>query len=203
MIKNVIFDLGNVLLSFQPQEYLRTKIRDENKVQQIYEAIFLSEEWIMLDRGTITQDDAVERIIARNVDHRELIQCCMENWLELLTPMEETVAILKEIKSQGYKTFILSNFHAISYENVSKRYSFFNYFDGELISCREKLLKPEVEIYQMLAERYNIEPQESLFIDDTKLNIEGAEGVGFAALLFENAGDLRNKLIQLKILENN
>jgi len=201
MIKNVIFDLGNVLLSFNPQDYLRTKIDDENKVQQVYREIFLSDEWPMLDRGVVTEEKAITRMIERSLENGELIKRCMNNWYEILTPMEESIAILKDVKARGYKIFILSNFHDRAYENVTKRCDFFKYFDGGIISYREKLLKPEMEMYNRLTSCYNVKPSESIFIDDAKANIEGAGKIGFKTILFTDAMNLRNELIGLGILE--
>ncbi|MEW9094057.1 MAG: HAD family phosphatase [Clostridiaceae bacterium] len=202
MIKTIIFDLGNVLLNFSPIEYLSSKIPDEIKVQEVYKEIFLSEEWILLDRGDITEEEAVDRIYNRSSNNKKLIKLSMENWYELLTPIEESVKILKEVKLSGYKTLALSNFHLLAYENVIKKYNFFNYFDGGIISFKENLLKPENEIYKKLIMKYNIEPKEAIFIDDTKDNIESAKKLGFETILFDNPINLRNELIKYKVLNS-
>ncbi|GAA0729401.1 HAD family phosphatase [Clostridium malenominatum] len=194
MIKNIIFDLGNVLLSFKPLEYLSGKISDKDKIEEIYKEIFLSEEWVMLDRGVITEEEAVSRICSRSLENSDLIKLCMENWYEILTPKKEMVQVLKNVKSKGYKTYILSNFHLLAYEDVVKRYDFFQYFDGGLISYEEKLLKPELEVYSKLIEKYKINPKESIFIDDTECNIEAAKKFGFEAILFDNMKNLTEKL---------
>lgn len=193
MIKNIIFDLGNVLLSFKPLEYLSGKIHDKDKIEEIYKEIFLSEEWVMLDRGVIVEEEAVNRICNRNPENSDLIKACMKNWYELLTPKKEMVHVLKNVKSKGYKTFILSNFHLLAYEDVVKKYDFFQYFDGGLISYEEKLLKPELEIYSKLIEKYKINPEESIFIDDTECNIEAAKKFGFETILFDNMKNLAEK----------
>jgi len=202
MIKNVVFDLGNVLLSFKPLEYLREKVEDEAKIDELHKEIFLSEEWLMLDRGVITEEEAIDRLCTRSIDNSELIKLCMNNWYEILTPIEDTVEILKEIKSRGYRTFILSNFHLLAYEDVIKRYDFFKSFDGGIISYKENLLKPESQIYEKLILKYNINPKESIFIDDTKANTEGASNMGFETILFDNVIDLRKKLVEYKVLGN-
>lgn len=202
MIKNVIFDLGNVLLRFDPQGYLRTKVNDENKVQELYNEIFLSQEWPMLDRGTISEKDAIDQIVKRSLQNAELIRHCMANWYEILVPMEDNINVLKEIKNSGYKTFILSNFHSLAYENVTNRYDFFAAFDGGIISYREKLLKPEKEIYHTLTQRYNIAPSESIFVDDTQVNIEGARMLGFETILFNNVTSLREEFVKKGILKS-
>ncbi|WP_315118174.1 HAD family phosphatase [uncultured Clostridium sp.] len=202
MIKTIIFDLGNVLLNFKPIEYLRSKLSDEIKVQEVYKEIFLSEEWILLDKGDITEEEAVNRICNRSFNNKELIKLCMENWYELLTPIEESVKILEEVKLKGYKTLALSNFHLLAYKNVIERYDFFNYFDGGIISFKEKLLKPENEIYEKLIMTYEINPKETIFIDDTKSNIESAKKLGFKTILFDNSVNLRNELIEYKVLND-
>ena len=199
-MKNVVFDLGNVLLRFAPIEYLRTKINDEEKVQKIYRDIFLSEEWVMLDQGTVTEEEAKKRIIARNLENKNLIQKCMEQWYQLLTPIEETVSILKELKNKGYKAFIISNFHLTAYTYVTKHYKFFTCFDGQIISYQEKLLKPQREIYERLIIKYDLKPSETLFIDDTQANIEGAKLLGIHAILYKNSEQLRQDLVDLRVL---
>lgn len=199
MVKNIIFDLGNVLLNFKPEVYLHTKISNKEKAQQIYEEIFTSEEWLMLDRGVITEEEAVNEICSRNTENSELIRSVMNNWYQLLTPIEDTIELLKQLKDKGYRLFVLSNFHLLAYEDVTKRYEFFTYFDGGIISYKEKLMKPEKDIYDKLINKYKINPKESIFIDDTKENIESATKSGFKAILFTNYKDLRKKLIEYNV----
>ena len=201
MIKNIVFDLGNVLLSFKPLEYLRTKVTDERKIEQLHKEIFSSEEWLMLDRGIITEEEAINRLCDRNPHNSELIKLSMDNWYEILTPIEETVEILKEVKAKGYRTFVLSNFHLLAYEDVIKRCGFFKFFVGGIISYKENLLKPESEIYEKLILKYDIDPTETIFIDDTKVNVEGAQKLGIETILFTNPEELREKLIEYKVLD--
>lgn len=195
MIKNIIFDLGNVLLDFNPKQYLRNKIKDEQKVQALYEEIFLSEEWPMLDRGTITEKEAINNICKRNNGNSELIRSSMENWYDMLTPIEKNVALLKELKKEGYNIYYLSNYHMLAFENVTKRHDFFKLFDGGVVSYVEKLLKPEEEIYNKLIEKYNLKPSECIFIDDTLKNVEKAKSMGFEIIHFKDTSDLKALLI--------
>lgn len=192
MINNIIFDLGNVLLDFKPVEYLRTKFDDEEKIQELFEEIFLSEEWPMLDRGVITEEEAIDRICSRSNGNVELIKLVMGNWYEMFTPIEDTVIALKKLKDKGYKIYYLSNFHMLSFEDVTKRYEFFKYFDGGVVSYEEKALKPEEDIYKRLVERYKIHPEESIFIDDIAVNVEGAKKLGFETIHFKSTEDLKN-----------
>lgn len=200
MVKNIIFDLGNVLLNFKPIVYLHTQISDKAKVQEIYEEIFTSKEWLMLDRGMITEEDAINEICNRSTENTELIKLAMNNWYQLLTPIEGTVEILKKLKHKGYRLYVLSNFHLLAYEDVTKRYEFFKYFDGGIISYKEKLIKPDKDIYDKLIKKYKINPKESIFIDDTIENIESARMLSFKTILYINSKDLREKLIEYDVL---
>jgi putative hydrolase of the HAD superfamily len=199
VVKNIIFDLGNVLISFNPTMYLHTKISNKEKAQQVYEEVFTSKEWLMLDKGLITEEEAVNEICNRSKENSELIRLVMDNWYQLLTPIEDTVEVLKELKHKGYRLYVLSNFHLLAYENVTKRYDFFGYFDGDIISYKENLLKPEKDIYNKLIKKFNINPKESIFIDDTKENIESAAWLGFETILFINSEDLVKNLNKFQI----
>ncbi len=192
MIKNIIFDLGNVLFKFNPLEYLRGKFDNEVVIQKIQKEIFSSEEWIMLDRGGITEAEAISRICSRNEENAKFIKLTMDNWYEMLTPIEEVVEVLKELKVRGYNIYYLSNFHMLAFENITKRYDFLKVFDGGVVSYEEKLLKPEEEIYVRLVEKYNLNPEESVFIDDTAANVEAAKKLGFQGIHFNSVIDLKD-----------
>jgi len=198
MIKNIIFDLGRVVLNFEPLEYTYKKIPDKQRAYKIYQEIFKSNEWIMLDRGVITEEEAINRICDRDPENEQLIREVMNNWYEILTPMEDVVKILKKLKLMGYKIYFLSNFHMLAFEKISKKYDFFISFDGGIVSYRENLLKPESEIYNTLSGRYDINPSESIFIDDTKENIISAEKLGFKTVLFTSSLNLKEKLLEYK-----
>lgn len=199
MVKNIIFDIGNVLLNYKPEEYLKLKIIESDKIIEVHREMFESKEWLMLDRGIITEEEAKDIIINRSNKNGHLIKLAFENWYELFTPIEESVNILNELKNADYKVYFLSNFHLSAFENVIKRYDFFKIFDGGVVSYKEKQLKPEEGLYNRLLEKYQIKPEESIFIDDTKANIEVAKKLNFNTIPFENSKDLKEKLRDYKI----
>lgn len=198
MIKNIIFDLGNVLLDFSPKDYLKKKI-DENNIEPVYEAVFKSEEWPMLDRGTITENEAKDNIISRNKMYEDDIVKTFENWYELLVPITINVNIMKALKEKGYKIYYLSNFHSAAFEYVTGKYEFFKTFDGGVVSFKEKKLKPEKEIYEILVNRYNLKPEESIFIDDVLENVEGASKVGIQTVHLYDIDILKKELSNLGV----
>ena len=198
MYKNIIFDLGNVLLSFNPKDYLKSKI-SEDRIDNVYKAIFQSEEWVMLDRGTITEKDAINRIIERNNTYRDDINLAFKDWYDILRPIEDAVEVLTKLKKNGYNIYYLSNFHELAFKEVTTKNNFFELFDGGVVSYAEKLIKPEEEIYKLILKRYNLNPKETIFIDDTKSNVDGASKLGIKAIFLDNPKKLRENLISLKV----
>lgn len=198
MYKNIVFDLGNVLLSFNPREYLKNKI-SKDKIDEVYKAIFNSEEWVMLDRGTISEKDAIKNIIERNSVCRDDINLAFKDWYDILKPIEETVEVLITLKENGYKIYYLSNFHELAFEEVTKKNKFFEIFDGGVVSYAEKLIKPEEAIYKLILDRYKLNPSETIFVDDVEVNVEGASKVGIKTILFKDAKELRTCLNDLNI----
>lgn len=198
MYKNIIFDLGNVLLSFNPKEYLNSKI-GENRRERVFKEIFLSKEWVKLDEGTITEIEAIEAISLRNEAYREDIKRAFENWYDILIPIDDTVNILKSLKEKGYKLYYLSNFHDIAFKKMKEKYDFFNLFDGGVVSYEDKLLKPDERIYKTILNRYNLIAEESIFIDDTKINVKAAKEANIEGLVFENTNKLKEDLKDLGV----
>ena len=199
MIKNIIFDIGNVLLDFNPIEYVKTKISEE-KVEEIYKSIFQSDEWPMLDRGIISEEEAKRNIINRNIENGELINLVFENWYDILMPIESSVNVLTQLKQSGYKVYYLSNFHLAAFEHVTKNHDFFGSFDGGVVSYKEQLLKPEKEIYEKIINKYNLEPSQTVFVDDMKENVSAAIKSGLKGIILKNPKDL---IIELKEFDIN
>lgn len=198
MIKNIIFDIGNVLLNFKPIEYLEAKIEKES-IETVKKAVFDSPEWPMLDEGTITEKEAIRVISDRNPEIKDLVELTFDNWYGMLTPIDDSVKLLENLKSKGYKIYYLSNFHELAYEYIIKEYEFFGLFDGGVASFAEKLMKPNKDIYEKLMERYDLKSEECLFMDDTALNIEGAENVGMKGIVFATAEDAMDKLREFNV----
>lgn len=200
MIKNIIFDIGNVLLDFNPEKYLDSLNFHKKVKEELFKCIFKSKYWGELDRGTLTDDEAIQLFCKASPKLNKEIKDIMSGWADILVPNYETVNIVKNLKEKGYKIFLLSNFHKKAFEKVTLENDFFNLFDGKVISYETNLLKPEEEIYKKLLTTYNLKPEESIFIDDIKLNIEGAKKLGINGILFESAASLEETLINAKVL---
>lgn len=185
MIKNIIFDLGNVVLKLKWENVLNKFSNNPNDIKLLHKVIFDSEEWKELDNGTIEKQDAINIMISQLP--QELHQTCkniMNNWREGLVINNEIINFISSIKSQGYKTYILSNApHEIPEYLTNKDLN--KYFDGQIISAQEKVSKPEEKIYKILLNRFSLVPEESLFLDDKIENIEAAKKCNINGYVFD------------------
>jgi epoxide hydrolase-like predicted phosphatase len=194
MIINIVFDLGNVLLSFMPSEYFDKKNYPENIKTRILNDIFHCKEWQMLDRGEITTEEVIDIIALRSSLKREEITHVFNLRTEMLFPLDNNVKLLPLLKKRGYKLFFLSNFPLDIFEEVTSGYYFFKYFDGGVISAQAKSSKPENRIYNILIEKYSLIPEESIFIDDLEINVKAAEAAGMKGFTTYGSSDISKEI---------
>jgi putative hydrolase of the HAD superfamily len=183
MIKNIVFDLGNVLISFIPSEYLKKKNYPSNIRNTILNDIFRSEEWKKLDNGDITVSEAIESIALKSALKKEEVALVFNLRIDIMFPLDDNVRLLPELKKQGFRVFYLSNFHLDTFETVKNDYFFFRYFDGGVISADIKLSKPDVRIYRYILNKYSLNPEECLYIDDIEENVLTSESAGMQGFL--------------------
>lgn len=194
MIKNLIFDLGNVLISFRPSEYL-SKIGYPSKIREtILSDIFLSPEWLALDNGNITTSEAIESIAINSSLKKEEIALMFKKRTEIMFPLDQNVRLLPELKKQGFKLYYLSNFPVDIFDEIRNDYYFFRYFDGGIISSDVKLSKPDIRIYELILKNYSLKASECLYIDDLGINVKAAESTGMKGLITCGASDISSKL---------
>lgn len=198
MIKTIIFDLGNVLISFVPSEYLKKKNYPENIRNTIIKDIFKSDEWKKLDNGVINLQEAIDSIDSKSSLKREEITLIFNLRTDIMFPLDENVRLLPALKKQGYSLYYLSNFPLDTFEIIKNDYFFFRYFDGGIISSEVKLTKPDVKIFKFMLDKFSLEPGECLYVDDLEENVRSAKSVGMNGLTTfgaENISDLLGKVL--------
>lgn len=188
---NYVLDIGNVLISFNPRSFLRDLINDRETESKMLNLVFLSPEWEMADKGTITRKDACEAFCEREPGLESIIRRVMDNLTDMLEPMPDTVELLPEIKAAGHKLYYLSNYSVDGRKYIMAQYPFFRYFDGGLFSCDVHVTKPSPEIYSLFLRKYQLSAGECLFFDDVEENIKAASNVGMNGILFTNAQDIK------------
>lgn len=185
MIKNIVFDMGQVLMKYEPLRVCYQYTKDPQEIEQIRRELFDSREWILLDQGVITEEEALVRVKSRLPEKLHcMAEQCLTHWHEYnMEPREGMEELIRGLKEKGYRIYLCSN--------ASHRLRVFlpqipgsACFDGVLVSAEEQLLKPDPAIYRRLFEKYSIQPQESFFIDDLAANIEGARSCGMDGYCF-------------------
>lgn len=202
MIKNIVFDLGNVLINFRPSEFFDKKNYPENLKATILSDIFYSKEWAMLDNGEFNTTEAIDAIALKSSLNREEIAHIFNLRTELMFPLDPNVKLLPELKKRGFKLYFLSNFPIDIFEEIKTGYYFFKYFDGGIISSEVKFSKPDSRIYEILLEKYSLIPEECLFIDDLEINVKAAEATGMKGIVTFGSLEISKELEKALILSS-
>lgn len=200
MIKNVIFDIGAVLVDWNPRYYYRTVMDDEAQIEKFLTEVCHFEWNHTLDLGR-PWDDARAELMAKFPEYETMIDAYWHNWLEMFSgPIHESVDILMDIKRRGYPVYALSNWNNVKFPIAMQEFPFLRLFDGRIVSGEVKLAKPDPRIYQLLLDTYNLNPRESLFIDDRLDNVESARALGIEAVQFISPRQLEQDLIQYGVI---
>lgn len=201
MIRNIVFDMGNVIIRFDPSHFLdREGIIDPEDRTLVMNELFLSVEWAQMDLGVLTEESAEPQIMARIPEHlKERVHRLLYSWAwprELIPGMEELVMGLKKA---GYGIWLLSN-ASVAQHRYWPDVPASRFFDGKLISCDLGIVKPDPEIYKAFVRRFSLVPEECVFIDDAPNNVAAAIGCGWSGIVFHGSSEeLTRKLGELDV----
>ena len=194
-MKNIIFDFGGIILTVKMKEIVKKFTDSKEKQEFLLDNVVNSPEWIeygLIDTGYITKEDFINLVNDRtNNIHKDLVEDFINNYINHVYVDDKIIELIKNLKEQGYKLYLLSNTQKYSYDKFIKDIEYL--FDGITLSFKEHLLKPYNAIYERLIEKYNLVPEESLFIDDREDNISTANKYGIKGRKVE-----RNSLEDIK-----
>lgn len=200
MIKNIVFDMGNVIIRFDPELFMvRLGLAEEDR-KLLKRELFVSLEWSRMDRGSLTDEEAAE-IVCRRVPERlhDAVRRLVGMWDRPILPVEGMYELVEELRGMGYGIYLLSN-ASFRQHDYWPRVPASKFFDGTLISADVKLVKPQPEIYRLLCDKFSLVPEECVFIDDSTSNAEGAYFCGINALVFHgDTHEMRLKLNELGV----
>lgn len=189
-IDTVVFDVGNVLLSYQPQELLNRIIPDRPDLHpELTVRVFRTPYWCMRDRGSATLEEVISAMSSHRPDLEPYVRRVMTEWIDL-DPIQEGVRTLECCKAHGKRLIALTNYADKEFAYACSKHSFFSLFDGFVVSGRLHMVKPERAIYDHLINTFKLEAARTLFIDDAPANIEAALESGWQALCYNHAGKL-------------
>lgn len=197
-IKNVIFDLGRVLIDWEPQK-IALELAEANPAfnPQIFK-ITQTPFWYLFDLGYINSAELIEHF--SNEFSRENLNIFFQKAMESLVPLNLGMNLLQAVRERGFATYVLSNMSFEFYQWISSQYSILEGFHGAVFSYEIHTMKPDFKIYQYLLDKYSLKPQECLFIDDMDCNIFSARKVGINSLLYQPQDDMFSHLRKLNIL---
>lgn len=201
MIKNYIFDFGNVLAEFYPHKLTAPFVSDEETLEAVSRVVFDRVYWDKLDLGDISDDEVKEGICERLPDSWRDVACMVyDNWVNTMTPVKGMQQLVCDIKKSGKGLYLLSNISvkfAESYTNVKWIKELLSCFDGLVLSGEIGMVKPNKEIFEYLLNKFNLKADECLFIDDNASNVNAAMTMGIGAYQFDGDADNLRKYICL------
>ena len=197
MIRNIILDMGNVLIHWYPERFVERYGLSEEDRALVLQEVFTSVEWIQLDRGIISFEEGIGAMCRRLPErlHTAARELTLDWWRDCLFPVEGMGELVRELKGLGYGIYLLSNAKAdlpLYFDRIPGS----ECFDGRIVSADWKLLKPQPEIYELLLRQFGLKAEECFFADDLFINVEAALLVGMSGTIFRGAKELRRALIE-------
>ena len=200
-VETLLFDLGNVLIKWDPKRVYRTIFKTEAEIDEFLAEVCTMDWNEQQDAGRPIAE-ANRILIEKFPQHQANIEAYYGRWTEMLGgAIDGTVELLEAIKeSRKYRLYALTNWSAETFPEALKRYEFLQYFKEILVSGKEGMKKPSAEIYELALSRFGIDPATTIFIDDSAKNVAGAEAIGIQAIHFKSPEQLRKELTQLGVL---
>ena len=194
-IDTIVFDIGNVLAKFRWREYLETFHFSEELFERIANAMFLSTAWNEFDRGAKSDEEILQMMYDNAPDLKEEIWNVWSKGKEdFVREYDFAEAWVKELKERGYRVYLLSNYSKTLFPVAKARFQFFKWVDGGVISYEIHHIKPEKEIYETLIQKYDINPEKAVFLDDLAKNTEAARQFGFHTITVTTHEDAVERL---------
>ena len=183
MIRNIILDMGNVLLSYEPETYA-DRLCSKEAAPIVLKELFLGPDWPKQDLGIIGREEIYDLVKARvPAEYHDDLKKAVWGWSKLMREVPGAKDFIREMRDAGYHIYVLSNAGKEFYEYFPAHYEL-SLFDGMVVSCDEHVRKPDPAIYEILLTRYGLDPSECLFADDMPVNVEAAEEAGIKGFVF-------------------
>jgi 2-haloacid dehalogenase len=198
--KAVVFDLGGVLIDWDPRYLYRKLLADEAAVEEFLATVCTPAWNAEQDRGRPFAEGVAE-LVERHPDQAAAITAYHQRWPEMLGgEVPGAVELLAELRANGVPLYALTNWSAETFRFARERFAWLDWFSGVLVSGEERLVKPEPAIYQLLADRFGLAPEATFFVDDSEANVAAARELGFDAVRFTGPGQLRRELAARRVL---
>ena len=199
-IDTVVFDIGNVLTDFAYMDFIEKKVQNKEMAKRVADASVHSKEWTEYDRGVLSTEEIIDGFKKNDPEIADVIEKTFEDLTDIVTKRDNAIPWIKSLQAAGYKVLYLSNFSWQVLEACPDAMAFIDETDGGILSYRDKVVKPDHAIYNLLAERYNLVPEKTVFIDDTKVNIDSAKELGWNGIVYKNYASTKKELEALGVI---
>ncbi len=186
MIRNIVFDIGNVLVDYCWQDHIAHYGFTGEKADRIAHAMMLGPDWKELDRGVLRDEEFRRLLISKAPELEQEILLLMSDLSTLVRRRKGSIPWIQDLKARGYHTYYLSNYGEQVRRDTADSLDFMKEMDGGIMSYEVHQIKPDAEIFHTLLDRYGLKAEESIFLDDTNINVDAACGVGMKGLLVES-----------------
>lgn len=198
-MKNIIFDIGNVLAEFSWRDFYAGFGYDEEMLERLAKATVKSPAWDEVDRGILSDAELIESFIRNDSSLEKDIRRIFQRPCYLVRKLDYAIPWIKSLQAAGYRCYYLSNFSRMAHMDCIGALDFLEHMDGGILSYQDKLIKPQTEIYQLLLDRYGLIAQESVFLDDTEKNLPPASALGIRTILFKDREQAVEELEKLGV----
>lgn len=197
----VVFDLGGVLLDWNPRYLYRKLFDGDEAAMEAFLAEVCTSEWNVCQDAGRSFEDAIAALMPQHADKLPLIRAWRERFSEMIPDaLHDTVAVAADLRSRGVPLYALTNWSAETFPSQRRRFAFMDWFGGIVVSGAEKVAKPDPRIFEVLLDRHGLSAGETVFIDDSLKNVHGAAAMGIHGIHFQSAAQLRRELAQLALL---
>lgn len=197
MIKNIIFDIGNVLAAFQWKEYYESFHYSSEVLERLIRATVMDPMWNEFDKGVLEEEEVLQKFVENDPGIEREIRETLTNIHDMIGRLDYAIPWLQDLKSKGYHVYYLSNFSRKAHVECAHVLDFLPLMEGGILSYQEKMTKPDPAIYQLLLERYGLQAEECVFLDDTPRNVEAAIQQGIAGIVFRDQAQAIEELRRL------
>lgn len=201
-MKHVIFDVGNVLLQWDPQSVIEEVLPSNQMAEKALALSFENDLWNQFDAGALTEQEVLNIVQQKLNIPIEIVQYLYEKSMQSLTPIPGSLELLEELNQNNVALYCITNMSLPFWDHLSAQYAFWPIFKHIVVSAKVKLIKPNPDIYWHLLEEHHLLPNDSVFIDDRAENIASAEKIGIHGIQFTDAKDCRAQLVKLQLLSD-
>lgn len=200
MLKNIVFDIGNVLVDYRPKEYLAAKGFSGEIIKRIIKASILSPYWEQFERAAMTNDEVMKAFVSQDPGIEKELYEAYSNIHGMLTIRDFAVSWVKALKDAGYHVYYLSNYSQKAYDDCRDSLAFMEHMEGGLLSFQARMTKPDPAFYQLFLKQFGLAADDCVFIDDTEQNVLAARDQGFTGIVFQSCEDTVLQLAALGIV---